>query len=80
MNVVVTGAAGHLGSHLVPKLQCAGFTVTGIDLAPAPPALAGRCRFLQLDLAAGDGSRRRWRAPRWSSTVPRSTPELTGRT
>ncbi|NLC55575.1 MAG: NAD(P)-dependent oxidoreductase [Armatimonadetes bacterium] len=55
MNVVVTGAAGHLGSHLVPKLQCAGFTVTGIDLAPAPPALAGRCRFLQLDLAAGDG-------------------------
>jgi len=38
IRVVVTGASGHLGSHLVPKLRAAGLAVTGTDVvAPSAP-------------------------------------------
>ena len=38
MSVVVTGAAGFVGTHLVAALRRAGHTVVGIDRRPAPPA------------------------------------------
>lgn len=40
--VVVTGAAGHLGSYLVPKLVADGFDVTGVDLVEPPTATGYR--------------------------------------
>jgi nucleoside-diphosphate-sugar epimerase len=43
LNVLVTGAAGHLGSHLVPALEAAGFRVTGMDIVePADPGPSAR--------------------------------------
>lgn len=50
MKIVVTGAAGYLGSHLVTELQIAGFEVHGLDrLTPDPtPAYP----FLGADLAS----------------------------
>ena len=37
-SIVVTGAAGHLGSHLAPELVREGFSVRGLDIvAPASP-------------------------------------------
>jgi len=36
MTIVVTGAAGFIGSHLVPALEQAGHAVTPIDLATSP--------------------------------------------
>ena len=47
--VVVTGAAGHLGSHLVPKLVADGFDVTGVDRVE--PSTATGYRFVRADLA-----------------------------
>ena len=42
MNVVVTGAGGFIGHHLVNRLKAEGHFVRGVDLkrpefAPAPP-------------------------------------------
>lgn len=48
--VLITGAAGHLGSHLAPLLVRDGFVVRGLDVrAPAGPLPDG-CEFTQGDL------------------------------
>jgi len=53
-HVVVTGAGGHLGSHLAPALVEAGFEVTGLDLvAPSPPPAGWR--FVKADLTDAPG-------------------------
>lgn len=48
--VLVTGAAGHLGSHLVPELAGAGFEVTGLDVLRPEPFLQEEVDFVQADL------------------------------
>ena len=48
--ILVTGAAGHLGSHLIPALTQDGFDVCGLDRV-APPAPTPGVRFIQADLA-----------------------------
>ena len=47
--VVVTGAAGHLGSHLAPELAEAGFEVTGLDIIE-PAAAVTAWHFERVDL------------------------------
>ena len=49
MPVVVTGAAGFIGRHLVTALARRGYDVVGIDRRPGVPACAGTC--LVADLA-----------------------------
>lgn len=49
-DVLVTGAAGHLGSHLIPELVRAGFIVTGVDLADYPAERTAPHRFVKTDL------------------------------
>ena len=57
MNVLVTGAAGFVGSHLVRALRAAGSTPCGVGLEAAPPAVlsgdAAVARWARWDLAAG---------------------------
>ena len=48
--VVVTGAAGHLGSHLVPALAEAGWAAGGLDIVAPPEGWPGACRFVRADL------------------------------
>jgi len=48
--VVVTGVAGHLGSHLVPLLVEDGFEVKGLDVVE-PKSTAEGSTFVKLDLA-----------------------------
>ncbi|MBI3919788.1 MAG: NAD(P)-dependent oxidoreductase [Armatimonadetes bacterium] len=47
--VAVSGAAGHLGSHVVPLLVKDSFEVLGFDIAP-PPSPPSDYRFLTVDL------------------------------
>ncbi|MGA9839611.1 MAG: NAD-dependent epimerase/dehydratase family protein [Thermoplasmata archaeon] len=55
--VLVTGAAGFLGSHLVDQLRTVGARVVALDLAPAPeswgafPRPAEGLRFERMDIA-----------------------------
>src|SRR5215204_4271338 len=57
MNVLVTGAAGFVGPHLVRAVRAAGGAAWGVGLEAAPPAaLAGDtavARWARWHLAAG---------------------------
>jgi UDP-glucose 4-epimerase len=46
LRVLVTGAAGHLGSHLVPKLEESGFRVTGMDIVDPAGTWPSTCPFV----------------------------------
>ena len=48
MRIAVTGAAGHLGSHLCPMLAERGYELIRTDIAEAPD---GPGEFRQADLA-----------------------------
>lgn len=48
MRIIITGAAGFVGSHLANSLSEAGHEVTTID---AKPSLAKRTRYINVDLA-----------------------------
>jgi len=49
LRIVLTGAAGHLGSHLAPQLAQAGFEVIGLDIVE-PAAAPAACHFERVDL------------------------------
>lgn len=48
--IAVTGAAGHLGSHLTTALISAGFKVVGLDFAPPPVSFPKEGKFVKTDL------------------------------
>lgn len=50
--VLVTGAAGFIGRHLVRACDAAGYRVTAVDLRPAPAHLIGAAHWRQDDCAA----------------------------
>jgi len=52
--VLVTGASGHLGRHLVPALLDEGFIVRGLDMAAPESPLPDECEFVQMDLSDRD--------------------------
>lgn len=55
MRVLVTGAAGLLGRHVVQALAAAGHEVHAIDREPATPSVAPRIRWTVADLAEWPG-------------------------
>ncbi len=61
MRVLITGATGFIGAHLVKEFAGAGHSVVGVDLNPPPPALelylgatARSVRFVQADLSVSE--------------------------
>jgi len=54
--IVVTGAAGYLGSNLIPALLADGFEVTGVDRLAPVEAIPG-CRYIDVDLANVESTR-----------------------
>ncbi|HTX05223.1 MAG TPA: NAD-dependent epimerase/dehydratase family protein [Steroidobacteraceae bacterium] len=48
--VLVTGAAGFVGSHFAPYLAARGFAVRAIDVHPAPPAPGSGVEFRVQDI------------------------------
>ncbi|WP_280504691.1 NAD-dependent epimerase/dehydratase family protein, partial [Nocardia farcinica] len=44
MKVAVTGAAGYLGTNLLPLLTARGDEVIAVDRVRPPPAARARCR------------------------------------
>jgi nucleoside-diphosphate-sugar epimerase len=53
--ILVTGAAGHLGSHLATELDAEGYDIVGLDIVPAPASWPSRAPYLQTDLGTADG-------------------------
>lgn len=49
--VLVTGASGFIGRHTVAACLRAGFTVTAVDIRPAPAGLEGAAEWLRGDFA-----------------------------
>ena len=47
--IVVTGAAGHLGSHIIPLLVREGYCIVGIDMADKPDGVA--YEYVQMELS-----------------------------
>jgi nucleoside-diphosphate-sugar epimerase len=58
ITVLVTGAAGHLGSHLVPMLVEDGFAVRGLDMRAPSERLPDACAFTQADLSDREAVRK----------------------
>ena len=57
MRVLITGAAGQVGTDLVPVLLGKGATVTCLDVAPAPAGLPAGVEWLRADVTvAGDAN------------------------
>src|SRR5512140_1838604 len=53
--VLITGAAGSLGRHLVSQARDAGYTVRGSGRRERPPELPGDVEWAQADLGTGQG-------------------------
>ena len=65
LRVLVTGAGGFIGSHLVDRMKAAGYWVRGVDIKPPEYSETDADEFEVLDL-------RRWDTackPRGASTM-----------